>query len=89
MTARSFDLRSEATETTIFNPTHTKKQEAEIQEAKIWVENNRTPDEVEDELWDTSMVAEYGDEIFEYMRDIEKRMSPNPYYMDTQVSPTR
>ncbi|KAF2216369.1 hypothetical protein CERZMDRAFT_109282 [Cercospora zeae-maydis SCOH1-5] len=31
------------------------------------------------------MVAEYGDEIFEYMREMETRMSPNPFYMELQA----
>ncbi|KAK5993250.1 G2/mitotic-specific cyclin-4 [Cladobotryum mycophilum] len=43
------------------------------------------PEEVEEEAWDVSMVAEYGDEIFAYMRELEIRMSPNPHYMDMQT----
>ncbi|CAK3863948.1 G2 mitotic-specific cyclin-4 [Lecanosticta acicola] len=84
MTANSFDLRTDATLTTILNPQPTKKQRAEIEEARLYVEEHRTPDDIEDEQWDTSMVAEYGDEIFEYMREMETRMSPNPHYMDQQ-----
>lgn len=80
MTANSFD----PTLTTIFNPQPTKKQRAEIEEARLYVEEHRTPDDIEDEQWDTSMVAEYGDEIFEYMREMEARMAPNPHYMDQQ-----
>ncbi|KAH0009350.1 hypothetical protein KCU78_g10770, partial [Aureobasidium melanogenum] len=30
--------------------------------------------DIEDDQWDTSMVAEYGDEIFEYMRTLEKSL---------------
>ncbi|KAK4504862.1 hypothetical protein PRZ48_002825 [Zasmidium cellare] len=85
MTAQSFDLRGEVTETTIFNPQHGKKHKQELADAKAWVEANRTADDIEDEQWDTSMVAEYGDDIFEYMRDMETRMSPNPYYMEQQT----
>ncbi|CAZ82037.1 unnamed protein product [Tuber melanosporum] len=33
---------------------------------------------------DISMVAEYGDEIFEYMRELEAKMLPNAHYMDHQ-----
>ncbi|EME47235.1 hypothetical protein DOTSEDRAFT_166117 [Dothistroma septosporum NZE10] len=84
MTAQSFDMR-DTTETTIFNPAQTKKNKQEIAEAKLWVEANRTPDDIEDEQWDTSMVAEYGEEIFDYMREMESRMAPNPYYMDQQT----
>ena len=39
----------------------------------------------EDEAWDPAMVAEYGDEIFSYMRTIEEQMRPNPHYMDNQT----
>ncbi|PWW79651.1 hypothetical protein C7212DRAFT_275966 [Tuber magnatum] len=33
---------------------------------------------------DISMVAEYGDDIFEYMRELEAKMLPNAHYMDHQ-----
>lgn len=57
--------------TTILLPrfTNTIKQELEL--AREIVENSRTAEEIEDEAWDTSMVAEYGDEIFGYMRELE------------------
>ncbi|KAI5810930.1 cyclin-like protein [Peziza echinospora] len=38
----------------------------------------------EDDVWDITMVAEYGDEIFEYMRTLETKMLPNANYMDIQ-----
>ncbi|KAI5816305.1 cyclin-like protein [Pyronema omphalodes] len=38
----------------------------------------------EDEEADISMVAEYGDEIFEYMRELERKLLPNAHYMDFQ-----
>ncbi|KAA8912863.1 cyclin-like protein [Sphaerosporella brunnea] len=38
----------------------------------------------EDEKADISMVAEYGDEIFDYMRELEKKLTPNAHYMDFQ-----
>jgi len=56
----------------------------ELANAKAFVEATRTPEDVEDEEYDTSMVAEYGDEIFAYMKDLEVRMAPNPRYMDQQ-----
>lgn len=37
------------------------------------------------DYWDTSMVAEYADDIFEYMGDLEVRLMPNPNYMDHQT----
>ena len=57
----------------------------ELEAAKIFVEANRSDEDVEDEQWDTSMVAEYGDEIFEYMHSLEERMKPNASYMDHQA----
>ena len=86
-TARSFGLRGESTGgvTTVINPKMTSKAERELEEAKVFVEATRTPEDIEDEAWDTSMVAEYGDEIFGYMRDLESRMAPNPRYMETQT----
>ncbi|KAK6388419.1 hypothetical protein LTR65_007923 [Meristemomyces frigidus] len=85
-TARSFGLRGESTGgvTTILAPKHTDMVQKELEAAKSFVDATRTPEDVEDEQWDTSMVAEYGDEIFGYMRELENRMSPNPRYMDQQ-----
>lgn len=42
--------------------------------------------EFEDEvdMWDTTMVAEYQEEIFEYMSRLELATMPNPSYMDHQ-----
>ena len=39
--------------------------------AKEIIEGSKTIEELEDEAWDTTMVAEYGDEIFDYMRNLE------------------
>jgi G2/mitotic-specific cyclin 3/4 len=52
-------------------PRFSKQVLEEIEAARKHVEKNRSADEVEDELWDISMVAEYGDEIFEYMKEME------------------
>jgi len=57
--------------TVVLCPKHTAKTLREIEEAKQVVESSRTPEDIEDDQWDTSMVAEYGDEIFEYMRTLE------------------
>jgi G2/mitotic-specific cyclin 3/4 len=43
----------------------------EIASAKALVEASRTTDDIEDEMWDTSMVAEYAEEIFAYMKEKE------------------
>ena len=80
MTARSFKSRGDNTTggaTTILFPKVTNKVKKELAAAKELVENNRTADEIEDEAWDMSMVAEYGDEIFQYMKELEVRSCPN------------
>ena len=86
-TARSFGLQGESTGgvTTVLAPRLTDKVKAELEIARDYVEATRPAEDIEDEQWDTSMVAEYGDEIFDYMRDLEARMAPNPRYMDQQT----
>ena len=49
------------------------------------MEAAKAANDVDDETWDTTMVAEYGDEIFQYMRDLEVKMLPNAHYMDNQA----
>ena len=49
------------------------KKVLELEEAKLEVQRTRTFEEIEEETWDVSMVAEYGDEIFDYMRELEVR----------------
>lgn len=73
-TAHSYRSRGDNTTggaTTVLFPKVTNKTKKEIQDAAILVESTRTQDDIEDEAWDTSMVAEYGDEIFAYMRELE------------------
>lgn len=57
--------------TTVIVPKVTNKVKKELADAKILVESVRTQEDIEDEMWDTSMVAEYGEEIFSYMRELE------------------
>ncbi|OLL23156.1 G2/mitotic-specific cyclin-4, partial [Neolecta irregularis DAH-3] len=38
----------------------------------------------EKDEWDTTMVAEYSDEIFDYMHELEAKMMPTPGYMSQQ-----
>lgn len=57
--------------TTVIVPKVTNKVKKELEDAKILVESVRTQEDIEDEMWDTSMVAEYGEEIFSYMRELE------------------
>lgn len=42
-------------------------------------------DENDDDTYDISMVAEYAEEIFTYMKELEVRFQPNPGYMDSQT----
>ncbi|KAK4989112.1 B-type cyclin [Elasticomyces elasticus] len=86
-TARSLRTGDGTTQgmTIVLAPRYTTKIQREISAAKAFVENLKTPEDIEDETWDTSMVAEYGDEIFTYMRSLEERMRPNPHYMDNQA----
>lgn len=42
-------------------------------------------DEDDEDTFDVSMVAEYGYDIFRYMRKLEIQMRPNPGYMDAQT----
>ncbi|ORY35421.1 cyclin-like protein [Naematelia encephala] len=37
------------------------------------------------DMFDTTMVAEYADEIFKHMEDLEQTVMPNPRYMDFQT----
>lgn len=87
-TARSLRSRGDNTTggvTLVLAPRVTAKTQRELEAARLYVEANRAIEDVEDEQWDTSMVAEYGDEIFEYMHALEERMKPNATYMDHQA----
>ncbi|CBX98704.1 hypothetical protein IAQ61_007675 [Plenodomus lingam] len=87
-TARSLRSRGDNTTggvTLVLAPRTTLKTQRELEAARIFVEANRSAEDIEDEQWDTSMVAEYGEEIFEYMHALEERMKPNASYMDHQA----
>ncbi|KAI1503586.1 cyclin-like protein [Biscogniauxia marginata] len=71
--------------TIMFPPKLTKRGLAEIEAAKELVESKRTDIDIEEDSWDVSMVAEYGDEIFQYMRELEMDLLPNAHYMDIQA----
>lgn len=73
-TARSFRSRGDNTTggpTMVLFPKVNSRIRKELATAKQIVEMTRSVDEIEEENWDTTMVAEYGDEIFEYMRELE------------------
>lgn len=87
-TARSFRSKGDNTTggmTIAFVPRVTLRTERELATAKIYVESTRSEEDIDDEAWDTSMVAEYGEEIFQYMKELEDKMRPNPFYMDNQT----
>ncbi|KAI0396135.1 hypothetical protein F5Y17DRAFT_137543 [Xylariaceae sp. FL0594] len=71
--------------TIMLPPKLTEKGMAELEAAKRIVESKRTPDDIQEDAWDVSMVAEYGDEIFQYMKQQESSLLPNPHYMEIQT----
>ncbi|KAK7541242.1 cyclin-like protein [Phyllosticta citribraziliensis] len=87
-TTRSLRPRTDNTTggaTIVLAPRVTARTRRRLEECKKMALKHKTQEDYEDEHWDTSMVAEYGDEIFEYMRSLEERMKPNPFYMDNQA----
>lgn len=72
-TAHSFRSQNLTTGgvTTILAPRVNAKVQRELEEAKLEVQQTRSMDDIDEEMWDVSMVAEYGEEIFEYMRELE------------------
>ncbi|KAE8352864.1 cyclin-like protein [Aspergillus coremiiformis] len=88
ITARSYRSRSDNTTgatTTMLFPKYTLQVRRELALAKQIVEATRTVEDIEDEYWDTSMVADYSEDIFDYMREQEIKMLPNAHYMDNQA----
>ena len=78
-TARSLRSRGDNTTggvTMVLAPRVTARSQRELEAAKKYVESIKTVEDIEDEQWDTSMVAEYGEEIFEYMRTLEVNSAP-------------
>lgn len=65
--------------TTLLVPKRNPKMLRELEEARVYVEKNRPTEEIDDEEWDITMVAEYGEEIFAYMRDLEVSVWPVPF----------
>ncbi|GAA6004671.1 cyclin family protein [Rhodotorula paludigena] len=56
----------------------------EQDESERLVEQVKREFKEEIDWWDISMVAEYSDEIFAYMSELEEASMPNPRYMDHQ-----
>jgi G2/mitotic-specific cyclin 3/4 len=69
-------------------PIHTTETTAEETRRKLEAARISVETVAEDEQWDMSMVAEYGDEMFEHMRSMESQMKPNASYMDDQTKIT-
>lgn len=57
--------------TTVVMPKMTAKIQTELDIARAIVEEAGIPEELDDEAWDISMVAEYGDDINAYMKELE------------------
>ena len=75
-TARSFRSKGDNTTggmTIVLAPKVTARVDRELAAARVFVESTRTEEDIDDEAWDTTMVAEYGEEIFQYMRELEVR----------------
>ncbi|KAH8429561.1 B-type cyclin [Aspergillus melleus] len=88
ITARSYRSRGDNTTgatTAMLFPRFTQKVKQELARAKQIVEESRTQEDIEEELWDTSMVADYNEDIFDYMKEQEIKMLPNAHYMDNQA----
>ncbi|KAM3512827.1 hypothetical protein MY11210_003532 [Beauveria gryllotalpidicola] len=86
-TAHSFRSRDYTTvgATTLLAPRLTARVQRELEEARLEVEESKFAADFEEEAWDVSMVAEYGDEIFDYLHELEIKMLPNPHYMEMQT----
>jgi hypothetical protein len=62
-------------------PNFTQEARKELAMAKKIVESSRTVEDYDEECWDTSMVTEYGPEIFQYMRELEVCVQPAVYVL--------
>lgn len=74
VTARSYRSRGDNTTggiTAVLFPKYNQQVRRELALAKEIVDATRPEEDVEDEFWDTSMVAEYSDEIFDFMKEQE------------------
>ncbi|KAK3935514.1 cyclin-like protein [Diplogelasinospora grovesii] len=69
---------------TMLVPKVTHKVQTELEIAERVIEATTTMEQIEEEC-DTSLMAEYSDEIFNYMRKLETTLAPYPHYMDLQT----
>ena len=73
-TARSCKSRGDNTTgamTIVLAPRVTARHAKELEAARLYVEKTTYFDEIEEDLGDMTLVAEYSDDIFEYMRKLE------------------
>lgn len=73
-TAHSYRSRGEFTTggvTTILAPRVTDYVHTELEAAREYVERHQLIEDLEDEAWDVTMVSEYGEDIFAYLRELE------------------
>ncbi|KAI9820994.1 MAG: hypothetical protein M1832_003466 [Thelocarpon impressellum] len=87
-TARSISFRGDDTTgnvPVVCLPKPTGRDRRELALAKQVVEASRDDDEVHEESLDVTMVAEYGEEIFAYYKELEMKMLPDAQYMDGQA----
>ncbi|KAI1376531.1 cyclin-like protein [Hypoxylon crocopeplum] len=72
--------------TIMLPPKLTRNAAAELDAARAFVEAKLATDGLEDEDdFEISMVAEYTDEIFQYMKEMEMSLLPDPHYMNGQA----
>ncbi|CAK7226192.1 B-type cyclin [Sporothrix curviconia] len=71
--------------TTVVMPKMTAKIQMELDVARAIVEEAAIPEDIDEEAWDISMVVEYGEDINNYMRELEAKMLPSAHYMDQQT----
>ena len=57
--------------TVVLQPRVTARVQHELDDAALDVARTRPREDIIEEAWDVSMVAEYGDEIFSYLREME------------------
>ncbi|KAF3891366.1 G2/mitotic-specific cyclin-B [Trichophyton interdigitale] len=86
-TARSYRSRDNTTggATMVLFPRMSQQSRRELALARQIMENSTSVEEYDDEWRDTTMVAEYGEEIFQYLRELELKLLPNAHYMDNQA----
>jgi hypothetical protein len=84
---RGHSFRTENTTggtTTVIYPRSTAAIKHELLQAQSIVEANQTEEEIEEDFYDSSMVAEYSTEIFEHLRYKEVWFCVNQFSMDIQ-----